>query len=570
VNSPRHPQPPGPTELPARLSLLALIVVAAVLPPEARGESMAGCAVLIAITALLRWGSPAGSAGRLAWLTAGLLLAILAGVSALAPGAAVEPIAVGTLAAAAGIAAAGLRTDADTRRQGAVALAVSATVVSAHAIYQKTWGFARMLESLAADPDLPDRAAVLSKLAGGRAFAGFITPAGLGGFLALALPVTVALALESRGARRVAWVIPAALQTAAFLAAASATATVALLGATALAALAWNRGRRVMLIGMAVMGLLLVGVVAQRDGALLDPLAGRGPLTERAGNFRSAWAMAADHPFVGVGPGGYSELYPRYRRTGDNETRHVHNLTLEAAADLGWPAAAALTLLVFFLFVRPLWAARDREPAWRKGLAIGLATFPLHNLGDFTFYMPSVLWIAAVLLGLSNRRGSSAAAVPVRGTERALVGASLAGVVLAAAAAALTGLSSDARLTARYASFAGDPEAALSHAERAVSWAPWDPDAALLYARASQAAGEDARVALARADSAVALSPVRPVARELRARLRLATGDLEGAFCDLARASELYPIETAYAEARDAARGELGRVSEADSGGDLR
>ena len=206
---------------------------------------MAGCAALIALVSLLQCRAGSWSRGvAQTLLSVGFALGVLGMRIALAPGAAVEPLTVFVLAAAAGIAAAGLRGGDSARRQGVIALSSAAVVVSLHAMYQKFWGFERLMQSVGAETDLPDRAAVLAKLEGGRSFAGFITPAGLGGFLLLSLPLTVSLGLEQRGARRTAWFAAAALQVAAFLAAASATAAGALLGATAVAALVWSRRRR--------------------------------------------------------------------------------------------------------------------------------------------------------------------------------------------------------------------------------------------------------------------------------------------------------------------------------------
>jgi hypothetical protein len=463
------------------------------------------------------------------------------------------------LALAAGIAAAGLRGEDGVRRQGVVVLAATATVVSLHALYQKFWGLERLLQAVTTDADLPDRAAVLAKLEGGRAFAGFITPAGLGGFLLLSLPLTISLILDARGSRRWAWAATALLQVGAFLSASSVTAAVALLAATALGALVWSRRRRALLIGLAALGLILALVAVQRGGSVLDPANPRGPWQERAGNFRAAWRMAADHPWIGVGPGGFSELYPRYRQPGDNETRHVHNLPLELGAELGWPGAILLTALFFAIFLRPLWAEQRAGPAWRKGLAIGLAAFALHNLGDFSVFMPSLLWIAAVSLGLWT--GTTGAGRPeLLGTgPGALNGAGLAAVLLAAVAAGSSGLAAERRMAARFESFAGHRAAALDLATAAVRLAPWDPDAALLHARATEIGLGDSRLALERAHRAVRLSPVRPAARELRGRLRLATGDLEGAYADLTEAARLYPLQTSYAGQRDLLRAELGR-----------
>jgi tetratricopeptide (TPR) repeat protein len=558
VSSARPNPLSSPSDFPVRLALFALLALAALLPPEARGESMTGCALLVLLAVGLQSARGAwGERTAHGLLVGGGVLAILAARAARAPGAAVEPVSVVVLAAAVGIAAAGLQGGERARCQGLRLLGAAAVAVSLHALYQKLFGLERLRQLLEGAQDLPDRAAVLAKLEGGRAFAGFITPAALGGFLLLSLPLSASLALATRGTRRVAWVVACVLQLGAFLAAASATAAGALLATTALALLVWSRRRQTLLAGLALLALILAAVAVQREGIVLDPTDPKGPWQERAGNFRAAWEMAAEHPWIGVGPGGFSELYPGYRRPGDNETRHVHNLPLELSAELGWPAGLLLAALFFTLFCRPLWTERRAGPAWRKGLAIGLAAFALHNLGDFSAYMPSLIWIAALLLGLLSAPQRPEGPTSRSGLRAALAGAAMVAVVLAGSAAALAGLASDHRLEARYLSFAGERGRALERAGAAARLAPWDVDAALLLARATEAALDDRQLALERAERAVTLSPVRPAARLLRGRLRLATGDLEGAHADFVEAARLYPLEASYAAQRDLLRAEL-------------
>ncbi|NIR60111.1 MAG: O-antigen ligase family protein, partial [Gammaproteobacteria bacterium] len=114
-----------------------------------------------------------------------------------------------------------------------------------------------------------------------------------------------------------------------------------------------------------VLGALLIAAVAFRGGKVLSLTDPNSPWRLRGGNFRSAIAMTADRPWHGVGPGAFGEHYPQYRQTGDNETRHVHNLPLEMMAETGWPAGALLGGAFLFLFCAPLVAgARTRrDPA---------------------------------------------------------------------------------------------------------------------------------------------------------------------------------------------------------------
>jgi len=489
------------------------------------------------------------------------VLAVPLLLGAVAPAAAVEPIALTVLAAFAGMAGAALAGDERLARAVARSCAWAGAAVAFHGVVQRLWGLERLARAVSGDPTLPDRAAVLLKLESARAFAGFSTPAALGGFLALTLPVTIALARQARGRNRGVWIVLAGLQVAGFVATASATAALALLVATAIATLLWSRRRRAMIVAVAVLFVVLAGVVAQR-GVLRTPADPSGPLRQRAGNFGAALEMASDHPWSGVGPGGFSESYLMYRRPGGNEVRHAHSLPLELAAELGWPAAVLLSLTFFAIFVGPLWRSRGGSgDPWRRAVSVGLAAFAVQNLADFTFYMPSILWTASLLRGLIGRP-LHVAEEPV--WSRASASAGFALLVGAAIVASLSGVSRDARFAARQAAHAGEQERVMELAERATRWAPWDIDAALALARAT--AGPDSmaklpaarwELALERAELAVRLSPRRAAARELRATARLALGDLPGAWADLDQAVRLDPGQPRYAPLRDAVRERL-------------
>lgn len=520
--------------------LLALLIL---VPPESHGIAQAGCAALLALAAVV-----AGRrlpAGPTRWLAVFPLLAIPAARAAQAPGAAVEPLALLALALGAGTIAASLAArHRGLRRTLGWWIAGLAACAAVHGLVQRFWTLDRLLERVAADPTLPDRGALVARLDGGRAFAGFLTPAGLGGMLALALPLTVALALDARGRRRSAAWLLVALQIGGFLAAASSTAGGALLLATT--ALAWQRaraGRRLAVAGAVVgVALAVLGAVAvQRGGIALRPDDPTGPWRLRAGNFRAALEMAADHPWVGVGPGGFAERYPTYRVAGDNETRHVHDLPLELLAEWGVPAGAAAATGFFWLFAWPIFGAR-RRPLFERGMAVGLAAFAFHNLGDFTAFMPSLLILAAVVRGLYHAPARAPEPVSLR-LALPSWGALLAGAVVLAAA----GQADDHRLAARYAAHAGETDEAARLSRQALRLAPWNPDVVLLAARAHE--GREEGPALA--DRAVALSPVRPAARVHRARVRLGRGDVAGAHADLSRAVELYPWMRSYAAERD-------------------
>lgn len=526
---------------PALLVLAAIVCVLGAVPPEAAGESAAGLAVLALLLVLLR----AGAASRTPVPTLWLVLAVpavLAARFADAPGASVEPLALAVLAAATGIAVAtGDRKPTVTLV--ATMLAVAGAVAGARALYDVIWGGQAALQALAG-LDVPDRERIVARLAEGRAYAGFATPASLGGFLSMSLPVTIAAAAASAGRRRGGFVVAIVLELAGLLAARSITALGALAAAAVALALA-ARARRLLAPAAGAVVLAALVLVA-RGGAVVSATGDDSPLRLRAGNVRVAFEIAREHPWMGVGPGGYAEAFSRYRRVADNEARHAHSLPAEVVAEWGIPAGGLLAIGFYVLFLGPLFRRRPGVERIELGIAVGLAAFAFQNLVDFTAFLPTGLLLAAILRGAAATLPSDPApADPRKGLVLAGAAAVAAGVV------ACAGLAWNARFDARLAASAGDPGSEVALTTRAARLAPWNVDAAILR---TQALLRSSRVAEASAEAerAVALSPVRAAARDLRAAVRAAAGDTPGALADTIEAVRLYPIEGAYRQRRDA------------------
>jgi hypothetical protein len=425
--------------------LLSLVVILGLLPPETRGESMAGCAALVALLAVLQARQVPVGAGHAALILV-LVLAWPLVVSAVAPGSAVVPLAVVVVGITAGVHASSL---AGRLGQGlAVPLTLSATAValSLYALAQKMWLLEARAERLAVISGVPDRELVLIRLGQGRAFEPFPTPAALGCYLAMILPVTLGLAISTRGRTRWVFVSATGLLAAGLLSTMSVTAAAALAVAGAAGLVFRGRGRRGLLIASALGLVVVVGVIALRGGGVTDLSRWDHPWRLRAGNFRIATEVIADHPWTGVGPGGFGEVFPQYRGPHDNETQHVHDVVLELGAEIGVVPGAIASLAFFVLFLGPVFRRDEIEP-WKRGLAVGLAAFAIQNLVDFTAFLPSLLWLAALLRGLLVRPRLETAESP-RPAPAFVLGSTLAATFLAAAIVVVAGLSWNARFRA--------------------------------------------------------------------------------------------------------------------------
>jgi O-antigen ligase len=542
---------------PLLLALASLLGILVLVPPEVHPESLVGCAllaILVVLVAATR--RPDGfSAARSASLAGGIALAILGARAAAAPGAAVEPVATLVFGVCLGLAAVSDRRSVENPAGIPAAVAAAGGILGLRAVWESVLGLSLMAERVAEFSGLPDQAKILARLEEGRAYAGFATPAALGGVLALALTVSIGAAWDARGKARAAYAVAAACQAAGLLASRSLTAAGGL-AAAVLLALVVRRGplerRRAPAAAVLAVMALLVAIVALRGPGALG-IGGASPWSLRAGNVRIALEMAADHPWLGVGPGGFGESFPAYRRATDNESRHAHAMPAEWVAEGGVPLGLVATVVLYVVLLGPLFRRESEVAAWRRGASIGLAALAVQNLADFTILFPSVLGVAAVL------RGTLSPSPVSRPARAAPIVATVGLALVASSLLALAGASAWGRDEARGWLVEGRPDRAAPPALRAVRLAPWRTDASLLAAQALLAS--DPRRAAEILDAAVTWNPARPALRDLRARARRALGDVTGACSDWAEASRLYPADPSYRTGRDRCLDDLAKLS---------
>ncbi len=424
---------------------------------------------------------------------------------------------------------------------------------SLHAVLQRHVTYPTLAAALrAADP--ADPTGFLVRLEAGRPSGPFLLPAALGGFLAMAIPVTLAwTAGAGRSRLRIAGLAAAGLEIYALLltrslGALAAAATGVLLTIPLLA----RRRRRLIFAGIVVMAILTgaLFVHARRSEIFSGP--GADPISLRAGNWSAAARMIRERPVLGVGPGGFESFYPRMMREGMNETRYAHNSYLQAAATWGIWILAPIGALVAAVA-----AAAGR--AWRACapelplLAAGSA-FLLHNLFDFTAYLPAVALPAAVLLGAALA-GREPRADPGRFVTRVAARiASVAGAVVLGSVLVVHGLAAarSESLLDRAADTieAGRIDRAIALGRAAIDARPGDPRTRAFVAQTILAhAMED--VALRRegeieAAAALALQPESAVLHHTRALYHRAAGETAAAYREQYAAHRLHPLEESY------------------------
>ena len=450
------------------------------------------------------------------------------------------------------------------------AIALAGTGLALHGLYQTFFGFGQasaMAEAMGSA--IPET--IRARLASGRAVSTLGLPATLGGFLAMSIPVT-AIWLQRKsmpGPVRIGAGALIAIQAAGLLATRSASALCALGVAAAL--VVWRRasassGQRRRTLVVSAWAIAAAGVAGAAIFLALrmsGPMAvdeGSGPLMLRALNWKVALEIAATSPILGAGAGCYGIAFPALREWGMNESQFAHNSYLQILAEGGVLLAVPILIGAVLLARRALRAAAAGGD--EALVALGCLAFMAHNVVDFTLFLATTGMAFACLAGLLAPAGRN------RGASLALVRPAAAVALVLSAVAVIVGTADRARNAGRGLFVERRLEEALPPARRASRINPIDPDARSLQSQILLEAAAASRnpaglpEAEAQAERAVRLDPRTPGRWRHLGRVRLARGDLLGAYLALARAAALYPIRIEYREERDQLRERIERVKE--------
>ena len=464
-----------------------------------------------------------------------------------------------------------LRLAEEERRSALWALFAGLVVAALYGIYQTYLYF----PGLAATPGLSAEDQILAAQMT-RPFSFFPGVNIFGGFLALALPLGAFLAATSSKKSRLAYLLAGAVILFALLLTYSRGAWLAALFGAFLAAwvFAGKRGRLV-LAGLAVLGLVGLSVVLSSPEPLdtlaaqaVDAAAAKGTearlsstfsLTARQQYWTTAWRMGTDLFPFGGGLGSYADRARQYQSS-TSYTRSPHNVALKLYAELGLLGLAlglwfALTAL---LAVRRAWGtSRGREAAL---IGSTLLVLVAHGLIDIDFDSPApwalfwLLWVLLIAPGLPtaavDAHPKSKEAEERRSARAILVAALLVpAIVFAQFFPKMSDAYGDLVTTAKKGSSA---EKSLELGKLCVSYWPFDPQAhyrlSRLYLERSGVSGQrdDLRLAREEVERAIELDPFSPEITLGYADVLSALGDFERTARVLKHAGELYPASLHY------------------------
>jgi len=265
-------------------------------------------------------------------------------------------------------------------------------------------------------------------------FATFFNPNPLGGFLAMTAPLAASAALSSALRwQKALWGLAVLLLLLALLPTYSKGAAVGLLVATAvylvLTARASANPRRNLRMVVLAFGITIVlaASAVTASSSLRNRLSGMLGSRSVSNMFRIlTWKgtldMAADYPWLGIGPGAFQHAFPKYAIAGYVEAAHENYLQILAEQGV-FGAGAFLWLVGAVLFTGRRALARAPDAAGRAvaiGALCGIIALLVHSLFDYDWYIGAInlwFWLFAGLLA-HQAHGRPVEAVAEEPSER--------------------------------------------------------------------------------------------------------------------------------------------------------
>jgi tetratricopeptide (TPR) repeat protein len=228
----------------------------------------------------------------------------------------------------------------------------------------------------------------------------------LGGFMALATPILIGLAMDAETIeRRVGWGVGAAVCALASVLSFSRGGMLALaIGVTVFIIVYAVRlgrsdrsilqSRTVPILAMSALGLTLLAVGLEGNN-LTRELSQRHNIAPKFEAAAAALPVIASHPIAGVGRGGFAAAFVDEQGT-EKRFFHPENLLVQWTAEWGIPIALALLVVILWSIARGFRLRRGH--AHLGGLA-GLVAIGAQQLADFSLELVGVAVVAAAVLG---------------------------------------------------------------------------------------------------------------------------------------------------------------------------
>ena len=278
----------------------------------------------------------------------------------------------------------------------------AASIISLYAIYQYFCGYQHTLDYLKKINS--DFLAISSYaqdiLIAKRAIGTFPSPNILGGYLIIAFFLSLHTAFN-QGNKPGLKLIPPVLISVALILTKSMGAWLSLIsGLIILFIISYKsikHQKSAVISSIVFICLILTFILITRWERLMDLGNPQNSITQRLNYWRTSFAIIKNHPFLGIGPGNFHELFLKYKVGFGTNTRYAHNLLLHTWTETGILGLAGIVYLILNFFRK-----FKTRPGYRLVFFGGFA-FILHNLIDNTYFISQVGLFWWVLLGLLQR-----------------------------------------------------------------------------------------------------------------------------------------------------------------------
>lgn len=225
----------------------------------------------------------------------------------------------------------------------------------------------------------------------GRILGPFFSPDLFASYLLMIFFVSIGFWKEFK--RKILLLIPFALLTALFLTRSLGGWLSLLIGSVILAASLRKEQKRKVFVFAGLLMIAGLFLWIQRAGVPSEAASVKNSWIQRLNFWQSAWEMFRYSPIWGVGFEQFPKVYGYFRQAGAFETWYAHNIVLQLLAEFG-----VLGGVWFFYWLATfLKVTRNCDRLLRTALIV----FFIHNLVDFSFFIPQVSdhwWIIAGLV----------------------------------------------------------------------------------------------------------------------------------------------------------------------------
>ena len=288
--------------------------------------------------------------------------------------------------------------DDDQKKSLVKIMVFSASLISLYSLYQFIWGYDHTLAYLKETQSnfLATSSYAKDILIAKRAIGTFPSPNIFGSYLIAMFFLSLAMIKDA--GRRIQWFLPPILILSALLLTKSAGAWLSLF-ITLLILVVWLKPKKyknaaLLLIVVAFLAVFSF-IIKDRWERFVDFNSPQNSITQRLDYWRTAIRVIKEHPFTGVGPGNFQEVFLKYKVGLSTDTRYAHNIFLHT-----WSETGILGLIGIFYLIAAFFKKLNAKPKAKFILLSGLALI-LHNLIDNSYFIPETGLFWWILLGLS-------------------------------------------------------------------------------------------------------------------------------------------------------------------------